>query len=209
MTGAIALQAAASRAQVRERVEEILARPEFRRASGRDWIEDVIGWLADLFDFAPREETLSLFLGAVEVLLVLLAGALLFWLLLHLGREMRRARGAVPTEARDLARARRVDALRREARAAEGRGDGIEALRLYFFALVVGLGERGDLEYRDAWTNRELLERGDPSPRVEQQLAPLVAALDAHSFGRVPAGERDVRRFSDLCARWLGAGGEA
>ena len=99
--------------------------------------------------------------------------------------------------------AHRVAELRREARAAEGAGDWIRALRLYFFATVVGLGERGDLDYRDAWTNRELFERGQPSPETRERLGPLVSELDRHSFGGRPTDAARVRVFSETCDHLL------
>ena len=57
----------------------------------------------------------------------------------------------------------RVLALRAAARTARAEGDVRLALRQLFLALFLGLGERGDLRYHDAWTNRELLRRG-PCP---------------------------------------------
>jgi hypothetical protein len=102
------------------------------------------------------------------------------------------------------ARKRRVAELRRRAGEAETAGDHAQALRMYFWALVVGLGERGALEYRDAWTNGELLERGAPRAEVERVLRPLVPELDRKTFGRVPADADDVRRMSALCDEMLG-----
>lgn len=89
----------------------------------------------------------------------------------------------------------------REARAKRAFAD---ALRFYAWALVVGLSERGDLEYRDAWTNRELVERGRPRPEALRVLAPLVPELDAKSFGHEPALEADVERLERLCREHLG-----
>ena len=99
--------------------------------------------------------------------------------------------------------ARRVGELLAGARDARAAGDLRLALRLYFFALVVGLGRRGDLEYRDTWTNRELLERGHPTAPVSLLLEPLVGDLDRKGFGLAPTTEQDVTHLADLCARWL------
>jgi len=99
--------------------------------------------------------------------------------------------------------ASRVAELRARARAAEAAGEWIEALRLDFFALVVGLGERGDLQYRDAWTNRELLDRGEPRAAVRRELKPVVVRLDAHSFGLLPSGADEVHEFRSFCDRLL------
>ena len=79
-------------------------------------------------------------------------------------------------------------------------------MRLYFRALVLGLSERGELRYRDAWTNRELLELGAPRRDVLPLLLPLVPRLDAQSFGREPTTAEDVDRLASLCDRLLGGG---
>ena len=76
---------------------------------------------------------------------------------------------------------------------------------LLAFALVVGLGRRGNLEYRDAWTNRELLARGRPSTEVATLLSPLVDELDRKMFGRDETTAADVERLETLCSRWLGS----
>ena len=100
--------------------------------------------------------------------------------------------------------AERVATLRREASAARARGDLRLALRRLLFALVLGLGGKGDLEFRDAWTYRELLERGKPAPETNRVLAALVADLEAKEFGRVPVGGEDLDRLEGLCRRYLG-----
>ena len=97
-----------------------------------------------------------------------------------------------------------MNELLAEARAARARGDLPLALRLFFFALVVGLGRVGDLEYHDAWTNRELLQRGSPSPQVARSLEGVVRELDLKGFGRVPTVAGDVDRLEALCSRLLG-----
>ena len=203
-TGAIPAEA------VRAKVDEILARPEFageRSVLGQwfgDVIEDILDAIGDLFGFGPA--------AAGEVLTVILyvalavALALIVWRIVRARLAARAEEGVEPVEI-DPARARRlrVGELRRNARSAHAAGNHVLALRLYFTALVVGLGEKGDLEYRDAWTNRELLERGEPSERVERKLSPLVRGLDEKSFGGVPALDEDVEAMSRVVDELLGA----
>jgi hypothetical protein len=98
---------------------------------------------------------------------------------------------------------RRVSELLARARTAREEGDLVLALRLTFFALVIGLGRRGDLEYRDSWTNRELLARGHPSADVAARLGPLVDELDFKMFGDGLTTESDLERLDELCRRWL------
>lgn len=201
---------AVSPERAREALDEVLARAEFadHEEALAGALSDFLEWLGDLFgdvggelDPAVVEGGLQLFLLVVSVL----AGVLLVLYVASLVRSRRRARGRREGAASG-ALTERVGALRARAREAQAAGDLTRALRLYFFALVVGLGERGELAYDDAWTNRELLERGDPSAEVGRLLGPLVAELDAHSFGRRPTDPEEVRRFAGLCERLLGEG---
>lgn len=202
----------AARAQARE----ILGREEFLEPE-RGLLDRFFDWLFENDDeddeTATSEiepppagdsgsgiDTQAIVLG----LLIAVGIALLVVLASRYAANRRRDEAAVPETAALVAS--RVRELRAMAREAEAEGDWIRALRLHFFALVVGLGERGDLEYRDAWTNRELLERGRPAREVERALRPFVRLLDAHSFGNVPSGPEEVREFRALCDRMLEAG---
>jgi hypothetical protein len=195
--------------RVRETVEEVLSAPAY----GEDGQNPIMLALTELFDWivelleefgldapAGTLEAGVKFLWFVIFLVVVLFLARL--LILHLRVRAEQASTDRASAADELAN--RVANLRNEAREAHSAGDYTLALRLYFFALVIGLGQRGELEYNGAWTNRELLERGEPQPEIAQLLGPLVAELDAHSFGHVPTGAPQVRRFADLCERLLG-----
>lgn len=190
---------------IQRAVEGVLARDEFARAVQREpsWLEqrwdDFTDWL---------ERTFQLELGGAGDLLatvvyVLLAAAVIF-LAVRLVMAWIRRRRETPEAALENARAVRVAELLAAARAARASGDVVAALRLHFWALVIGLSERGDLEYRDAWTNRELVERGRPRPEVERLLAALVPGLDAKSFGHAPASDADVEELAQLCREHLG-----
>jgi hypothetical protein len=194
-------------AVVRERVRRILARDEFDRGENK-----IARWLGERMETATEwiRDLLGLSAGSARVALVILLSVAVLLALWALGRFLARRRagaaglgsetGASPASAR----AASVAALLREARAASSAGDRIAALRLYFRALVLGLSERGELRYRDAWTNRELLERGAPRRDVLPLLAPLVPRLDAQSFGREPASPEDVAHLAALCDRLFG-----
>jgi hypothetical protein len=192
--------------EVRRVVEEVLARPEFRSARARepsvlsrfwDWLSD---WLSSVFGISPAGAgQLILWVGCA----LLLAAAV--FVLLQLWRAMQSARASDGATALDphAERRLRVGELLERARAASAAGELALALRLYFSALVIGLGERGDLEYRDSWTNRELLERGRPAPAALSLLKPLVPGLDRKSFGHEPTSPADVEALESLCARLL------
>ena len=196
----------ASADEVRAKLAAVLAREEFAPKSSwlaETWKKtlDRLGdWLGEIFGIVDPATRRSV----VIALLALLGAAILAAIVVRLARFLR-ARPASPAgggSVEDL-RAAGVAALRRDARAAAARGDRLAALRLYFRALVVGLSERGQLEYKDAWTNRELLARGAPRREVAPVLASLVPRLDAQSFGREPALPEDVELLSSLCERLL------
>lgn len=193
-------------AEVRERVDRVLARDEF------DWdqqslLERIGSWLAEHIDLPSLPGAWE----GLELLLLAPLFAALVWLLLRLRRHLRRLRVGPEQELADDADrvAQRVAELLETARLARAAGDLRRALRHYFFALVVGLGRRGGLEYRDTWTNRELLERGHPSAEVAALLTPLVSDLDAKGYGGAATSEADVAYLEDLCTRWLSGSGGA
>ena len=190
----------ASAADVRRQVEEVLARKEFDW--DRDSLLDRIGaWLSEHIDLPGLPASWA---GLEWILLAPLIAAAA-WGLLRLARHLRSLAVEVdPGASVEADRvAERVAELLASARAASAAGDRVLALRHYFFALVVGLGRRGELEYRDTWTNRELLERGQPTAEISALLTPLVGDLDAKGFGAVPTSEADVAYLEDLCSRWL------
>jgi len=195
-----------TREDVRSTLESVFARDEF--GEHRSWIaeqwvklfDQLSEWFRDLFGIVDPAVNALL----VKVLLGLLAAAILAAIAVRILRWARGRAPAVPPQRAEGRRAASVAALRAEARAAAARGDRVAALRLLFRALVLGLSQRGELEYRDAWTNRELLERGAPPRDVAPVLAALVPRLDAQSFGHEPAVAEDVERLAALCDRFLG-----
>jgi hypothetical protein len=196
---------------VRTALERVFARPEFQpeRHPLRDRIDRIvraiIGWIRDFFGISG-ETADRIFAGLFRAFIALIVVALVVWLVRGTLRAVRRGSlsdgDSAPTPD---ARGARVAELRERARAAEERGEHALAMRLFFWALVVGLGERGGLEYRDAWTNRELLERGAPAPNVARVLKPLVPELDRKVFGGERADSGDVARLAHLCDEMLGA----
>jgi hypothetical protein len=173
--------------------------PWFVRAAQSIW-----KWIAELFDFeaAPLG---SVFATLLYVLLGLLV-AWLVWLIVRSIGSARRARAQalaeLPPPPETLEQ--RLARLLGEARAAEAAGEHLRALRLYFWALVVGLSQRGELAYRDAWTAREMLERGRASADVRARLAPLVRDIDGKSFGGQACGPGDSARLAQACRELLG-----
>lgn len=188
--------------EVRRQVHEILARKEF--AGEED------SWFVRLLK--ALDEQLHLDLGAAGMaravfwIMAISLGVLVAWVVIREVLLRVEAAAMAKSAGRSGSSAdvsRRVEELLAASRAARAKGELVLALRLSFFALVVGLGRRGDLEYRDAWTNRELLERGAPRAEVAALLAPLVEVLDRKGFGLEPARESDVDDLEALCRRVL------
>jgi hypothetical protein len=189
--------------EIRGKLAEILQRPEFQPQQ-ESWLQRALDWLSGWLSLELPDT--GSFQIVVLYIVAVVAGALLAWVIARV-MLARRGTGRAVVGAPPAAVAhteRRVSALLAEARAARARGDLSLAMRLFFFALVVGLGRAGDLEYHDAWTNRELLQRGSPSPRLARALEDLVRELDLKGFGCVPTVEDDVNRLEALCKSMLG-----
>jgi hypothetical protein len=195
--------------EARGQVEEILNSEGFIDAN-RNWFSELLEAYFEWRDKGQTQETTTTSSGGSstwspdDLIVALIIAVVVVLIVVLISRHFRgrrhdhEHRGTIAERV-----ASRVEALRARAREAEASGDWIEALRLDFFALVIGLGERGDLDYRDAWTNRELLERGMPSRKVELSLRPVVKRLDAHSFGHLPSGPEEVVEFREFCDRLL------
>ncbi|MBK7641590.1 MAG: hypothetical protein IPJ19_00845 [Planctomycetes bacterium] len=166
--------------------------------------ERFVDWLGDLFDVRGGDGG-----GTLAVVLYVLLGLLIAWLAWLVVRSVlasrsarAAARAALPPPPETLAE--RLARLLAEARAADAAGDHLRALRLYFWALVVGLSQKGELAYRDAWTAREMLERGNAGASVRARLAPLVREIDKKSFGGEACVAADSARLEAVCRELLG-----
>ena len=189
----------ATEAEVADAVRDVLARDQ----EPPSLLAELIEWFTSRAGFDPGGEWVRGVFWVLSAILVVL-------LLIFLHRAVRvglggarRLRDGVDGE-RGPTIAERVALLRAEAAQARARGELRLALRKQFFALVLGLGGRGDLQFRDAWTNREVLARGDPSAEVDTLLTPLVVELEAKEFGHESVSTADLDRLESLCARYLG-----
>lgn len=189
--------------RVQAELAAILARSELRERDSL--LERLIDWLAPHL----RTEEVQV-LG--DVLLALLVAAAVVGLSFLVRRAWLVFRAPGLEEAQDaLAEGRdvcaRVHELAAAAQAARERGDLRLGLRLLFQALLLALGGRGDLELRAAWTNRELLRRGQVSRPTRALLEPLVRELEPMEFGSAPVGAHDLERLEALLAPHLAAAG--
>jgi hypothetical protein len=199
---ALAGEVAASR--IHETLRIVLEREGIRLTDRPSLLERLFEWLG---------------VGSVDI------GSAIFWVWIVLGSVgfafvlhfvLRTLAGAPAWRTRALARLgagssaldarrRRVQELRERARAAEAAGDLALALRLELFAIVVALGENGELEFRPAWTNRELCARGNPAPVLAERLLGVLDELDPLTWGPETAQPADLARLRALATE-LGAG---
>lgn len=163
----------------------------------------VMDWLGETLDLPAVDVPWGRFLawillGSLVVFLVW------FFVVLAQTARLRRREAEEEQLVSGIPLEERLRSLRAEAAAAKAAGDLRLALRTNLFALVVGLGRRGDLVYRDAWTQRELLARGRPSRAVRELLEPLVRELEPKEFGSGEVLLGDVERLERLVEEHLG-----
>ncbi len=189
-----------TREEVREALEGVLRR---RTDEPPSLLDRVLEWLGDVLGAEGSRAVGEVVLWIVLVVLAVL----LVVFLVRIARDgwNPTARLELETAAAGPTVAERVALLRAEAAQARARGEHRLALRKLFFALVLGLGSRGDLEFRDAWTYHELLARGRVTRARDALLAPLVNELEAKEFGDEPVHPADLERLEELCDRHLGA----
>ena len=208
-------QAAAQRVhaapEVRAALERVLEHPDLRPREP-DLLERGLQRLLETFgavDVEPRAAWTILWLATAA--LAVLGGWLVARAIVGRARALAAAPGVGEERSAPVDLEARLAELRARAEAARAAGDLKLALRLSFFALLVALSRRGDLELREAWTPREMLERGRPSARARATLEPWLAELDLLLFGASAVSPDDLARFDALRASLLaeGRGGAA
>lgn len=187
--------------EVREALTGVLRRAEFHDTPSL--FEQFLDWLF------PDEGGGSL--AEFQTVFVALLVVLLLWTLV---RAVERLARRTPPEGEGGTLAalagspsERLFRLREAAVRARAAGESRLALRLLFEALLLALGDRGDLEFRPAWTNRELVRRGRHATHVQELLEQLVRELEPKEFGRERVEEADLARLEELLAAQLRAGG--
>ncbi len=189
--------------EIKEALGEVLGR---EAQAENSLLDRFVDWILDLLpSFGSGGSTGGVwpYIQDAMILAGLLAALFFVGRLIWI-RVLRRAQGSAQEEAVIPVR-QRVALLREEAQRARLAGDWKLALRKQFFALVLGLGERGDLEFRDAWTNRELLALGSPARPIHAVLEPLLVELEPKEFGRMPVAVADLDRLEELLDEYFGA----
>ena len=186
-------------------LDEILARDA---EVENPWFERFFEWVVGLFSMPERsmgsaaawwsQLQLAVIALALLGLLFLIMRYVITLLVERYGVARDGTENVVPVH-------ERVAALRLAALQARRDGDWQVSLQKQFFALVLGLGQRGDLEFRDAWTNRELLALGSPTHSVQAVLKPLLEELEPKEFGRASVESHDLDRLEALAVDYFGA----
>lgn len=185
-------QAALPAERVAEELTRVLARAEFHEQESL--LQQFLGWLGAHIGGERASEVAGVLLAALLI-------GLLFLLLRAVRRSARLRHGATPGGAvagLGPGLHGRLLQLKEAADRARAAGDARLALRLLFEALLVALGGRGDLEFRPAWTNRELVRRGRHAPGTRALLDQLVRDFEPKEFGSARIEPGDLARLDAL-----------
>lgn len=203
---------------IRERVEDILARSEFREfADGRgrglrEFIDRLIEWLLRQFvpDTAPRVRGPSIPMPPPGLFLVI-GGALLLGILAYVAvtRARERRRTEVPVRSPEQARA--IDPRERppaahldDAAILAQAGRFREALRALYLATLVALDRRRLIAFDPALTNWQYI-RQMPRGDARDQFTRFTRLFDYKWYGDEATTEEDYQRCRALAARIVAA----
>jgi hypothetical protein len=184
---------------IRQKVADILSRPEYRPGQRGNLLlrvleplADLLGWLGGLRAANPLLYWM-LVVGCSALLLLLAAH--LIWTLRRILTVGARGRGQEKAEEK---RKRLSGACWEEARRYAAAGDFTEAIRFLFLSLVYRFDESGQVLFRQAATNREYLALFEDRPQLQAELKVFVDTLDANWYGQHPTEEGQYRRCLGL-----------
>ncbi len=188
-------------ADARERLDHILARPEFRPAAP-SWQERLLQWLSERFpslDGVPGGESVGRLLGWLIVgasALIILAVLLSFLRGLRHNLDGEEPAAPLPGDV-----PRRAAEAQAQASEAAGAGNFREAMRLLYLAALLHLDESGLIRFDRALTNREVLASVADNPSLRPLLAPVVAQFDQVWYGHAPFGQAEFERVREQIER--------
>ncbi len=205
--GAAAGAGARPRTGWREKLSQVLSRPEFKkRQPGDDWRERVMQWLREKLGFLFPRSTTRTVGSTLSGILYVLAGVTLVAVLVFLvraalplfTRHRRRARPQAPTAPAKVETPESLLALAdARARAGDLRG----AAQALFRWMLLGLHRAGRLEYDPALTNREHLARLKGDARVRETFERLSRQFELAWYGFQPVAPEDFAAFRADCHR--------
>lgn len=173
----------------RQRLDVILARPEFQDAQPT-LLDRFLRWLSDILpDASP--DVRGLFDAAVGLFGVTAIGLLTFFVVRMVRRNWREGEtlesfGEIPIHATEA---------QAKATTAAGAGDFREAMRLLYLAALLHLDEVGLLRFDRALTNREVLATVVSRTTLYTALSPVVTQFDRVWYGHAPFGASDFEQM--------------
>jgi hypothetical protein len=205
--GAAASASARPRTGWREKLSQVLSRPEFKkRQPGDDWRVRLMQWLREKLGFLFPRSTTRAVGGALGGILYVLAGVTLVAVLVLLvraalplfARDRRRARPQAP---RAPAKVETPESLLTLADARARAGDLRGAAQALFRWMLLGLHRAGRLEYDPALTNREHLARLKGDAGVRETFERLSRQFDLAWYGFQPVAPEEFAAFRADCHR--------
>jgi hypothetical protein len=205
--GATAAAGARPRTGWREKLSQVLSRPEFKkRQPEEDWRVRILQWLREKLGFLfPRSATRTVG-SALSGILYVLAGATLVAVLVFLvraalplfARDRRTARAPAPVAS---VRAETPESLLALADARARAGDLRGAAQALFRWMLLGLHRAGRLEYDPALTNREHLARLKGDAEVRETFERLSRQFELAWYGFQPVPPEEFATFRADCHR--------
>lgn len=199
-----------SKSQTKDKLESILARPEYAtKARGQNalmrLIQDFVNWLQQFLPARVRiaPGRVSWMTVVAQVLVVIVAAFVLFYVLKILLRRLgptRQRRAPKKRKARIILGERlepedtAVDLLA-EAEALARRGDLRAAIRKAYIALLVELGDRKVITLAQHKTNRDYLNSVKSIPVLHSTMRGLTDSFERHWYGFAEATENDWLNF--------------
>ena len=207
--------AESSKNENKQKLDEILRRPEFQKPEEKEksvlerWTEALGKWLEELFlrrpNASPQDVPNLSALGSVLSYLVIglailvIAFVVYRFLLPLMGRE-NRLKITKDKEPR-VVLGERIGAnesaadLLAEAENLARAGDVRAAIRKGYIALLCELSDRKILGLARHKTNRDYLRDLKKRPEIFQNVRAVTGSFERHWYGRVPAGEQDWQSF--------------
>jgi hypothetical protein len=196
--------------QALERLQAILARPEFQGDQSRPWWEQLLGPLLGLvlYFVARFVQTMAdassgregVFGVAVLIVCVVLIASVLVYLVRAVRLSVRRdsrVRASSLAERRE-----RSERLWQTAQQLAAAGQFTEAVRIVYLSALYALDERALLHVESSQTNREHARRLERvHPEVANTFGDVVETYDRLRYGRYPISDQTFAHLNGLVAR--------
>ncbi len=199
---------------LRQKLQEVLSRPEFQHTTSEQSESDLLWWLSTLLRWVmgPLRWLYSMTEGLPEIfrwLIVAILVVALATLMVHILWTLRRAMGGGDRIIRGRSHSANgeqaqlsVAELEKAAERNAVSGAFIEAVRLLFRAMLMRLEEREGRRFRRGITNRQHLRRYHGSP-FASSIRMLVNTIEKKWYGEEACDQTDFEEcrqaYSEIC----------